>query len=293
MTLPAFELLQPETLDEALKLLSETPEAVPISGGTCLLVDLRKRDSSANVLLDLSRIEELRRIEIVGDELVIGAMVTIAEILDDPSVAAHAGVLQEACKTFAAPLIRNRATIGGNLAHASPAADTAPPLLLLDTMIEIQADGRKRVTPLHRLFAGPCETHLRPGHLLTAVRIPISEGTPRWTYEKIRLRKADAISVVSAAALAVPGKDGPPEVRIALGAVAPTPVRAWDAEGVLKGRKLTSEAIAVAAKVAAEEARPIDDRRGSAEYRRREVEVLVRRCLSGLLSSNGGEADGG
>jgi len=293
VTLPTFDLLQPKTLDEALKLLSETPEAVPIAGGTCLLVDLRERSTSADVLLDLSRIEELRRIETVGDELVIGATVTISEILGDPSVAEHAGVLRRACEMFAAPLIRNRATIGGNLAHASPAADTAPPLLLLDTMVEIQADGRKRVTPLHRFFAGPCETHLRPAHLVTAVRIPISKGTPRWTYEKIRLRKADAISVVSAAALAVPSKAGPPEIRIALGAVAPTPVRAWDAEEVLKGRKLTSEAIAVAAKVAAEEARPIDDLRGSAGYRRREVEVLVRRCLSGLMGTSGGEADGG
>ena len=292
MTLPAFELLQPESLTEALKLLSETPEAVPIAGGTCLLVDLRERSASADVLLDLSRIDELRRIEIVGDELVIGATVTISEILDDPSVAAHAGVLRRACEMFAAPLIRNRATIGGNLVHASPAADTAPPLLLLDAMVETQAEGRKRVTPLHRFFAGPCETALKPAHLLTAARIPISEGTPRWTYQKIRLRKADAISVVSAAALAVPSKDGPPEVRIALGAVAPTPVRAWDAEEALKGKELTPEAIAVVAKVAAEEARPIDDLRGSAEYRRREVEVLVRRCLSGLLSSNGGEADG-
>ena len=293
MTLPAFDLLQPESLTEALTLLAETPEAVPIAGGTCLLVDLRERSTSPDVLLDLSRIEELRRIEIVGDELVIGATATIAEILDDPSVAARAGVLRRACETFAAPLIRNRATIGGNLAHASPAADTAPPLLLLDTMVEIQADGRKRVTPLHRFFAGPCETHLRPAHLVTAVRIPISKGTPRWTYEKIRLRKADAISVVSAAALAIPSEDGPPEVRIALGAVAPTPVRTRDAEETLKGRKLTPEAIAVAAKVAAEEARPIDDLRGSAEYRRREVEVLVRRCLSGLMGPSGGEADGG
>jgi len=292
MTLPAFDLLQPETLDEALKLLGETPEAVPIAGGTCLLVDLRERKTPAGVLLDLSRIEALRRVEIVGDELIIGATATIAEILDDPSVAAHAGVLHEACKTFAAPLIRNRATIGGNLAHASPAADTAPPLLLLDATIEIQADGRNRVTPLHRFFAGPCETTLKPAHLLTAVRIPISEGTPRWTYEKIRLRKADAISVVSAAALAAPSKDGSPEVRIALGAVAPTPVRAWDAEETLKGRKLTPETIAAAAKVAGEEARPIDDLRGSAEYRRREVEVLVHRCLSGLMGPSGGEADG-
>jgi len=292
VTLPAFELLQPESLTEALKLLAETPEAVPIAGGTCLLVDLRERSTSPNVLLDLSRIEELRRIETVGDELIIGATVTIAGILGDPSVAVHAGALRRACETFAAPLIRNRATIGGNLAHASPAADTAPPLLLLDTAVEIQADGRKRVTPLHRFFAGPCETHLRPAHLVTAVRIPIPEHKPRWAYEKIRLRKADAISVVTAAALAVPSEDGPPEIRIALGAVAPTPVRAWDAEEALKGKELTPEAIAVVAKVAAEEARPIDDLRGSAEYRRREVEVLVRRCLSGLLSSNGGEADG-
>jgi len=292
MTLPAFDLLQPETLGEALKLLEATPAAVPIAGGTCLLLDLRERKRTPGTLLDLSRIEELHRIEVIDDVLVMGAMVTIAELLDNPRVEAHAGVLHEACRTFAAPLVRNRATIGGNLVHASPAADTAPPLLLLDAEIETQAEGRKRLTPLDRFLVGPCETTLRPGHLLTAVRIPIPERPPRWAYEKIRLRKADAISVVSAAALAAPSEDGPPEVRIALGAVAPTPIRAWDAEETLKGRELTAGAIAVAAKVAAEETCPIADVRGSAAYRRREVEILVRHCLSDLMTPSGGGGDG-
>ena len=290
--MPSFELLQPQSLTEALKLLNETPEAVPIAGGTCLLVDLRERKRAPQTLLDLSRLQELRRIAVVDDVLVIGAMVTIAELLDDPSVRSHAGVLHQACRTFAAPLVRNRATIGGNLAHASPAADTAPPLLLLDAELETQAEGRKRLTTLDRFFVGPCETALRLRHLLTAIRIPVPKRTPRCSYEKIRLRKADAISVVSAGAVALPKQDGPPEIRIALGAVAPTPIRAWDAEETLRGRALTPGAIAAAAKVAAEETRPIDDVRGSAAYRRREVEILVRRCLWGLMEPSGGGADG-
>ncbi len=292
MSLPAFELLQPGTLSKALKLLDETPTAVPIAGGTCLLVDLRRRAASADVLLDLSRVQELRRIEIADGKLVIGATVTIAKLLASPAVERCAGVLREACKTFAAPLVRNRATIGGNLVHASPAADTAPPLLLLDAAVELQAHGRKRLMPLARFFAGPCETRLRRGYLLTAVRIPVLEGTPRWAYEKLRLRNANAISVVSVAALTVPTGDGPPEVRIAIGAVAPIPIRARDAEEALRGTELTERAIVTAAKIAAEEARPIDDIRGSSGYRRREVEVLVRRCLSRLMKSDGGETDG-
>jgi len=289
--LPPFDLLQPGTLSRALKLLAEAPTAVPIAGGTCLLVDLRERKRKADVLLDLSRIAELRRIETADEELIIGATVTIAELLESPAVEEHAGVLHEACKTFAAPLIRNRATIGGNLAHASPAADTAPPLLVLNATVEVQADGRKRRMPLHRLFAGPCATNLKPGYLLTAVRIPIPSRTPRWAYEKLRLRKADAISVVNAAALR-PADENNREIRIALGAVAPTPIRAWDAEEVLKGVELKERAIAVAAKIAAEEARPIDDLRGSAGYRQREVEVLVGRCLSCLIEPDGGEGAG-
>ena len=287
MTLPAFDLLQPESLRRALELLDKNRDAQPLAGGTCLLVDLRKRTTAAETLLDLSKIRDLSGIRIEDDELVIGARTTIADLLFDPLVEEHAGVLHEACRTFAAPLVRNRATLGGNIAHASPAADAAPPLLVLDAMIELQAIGRRRVVPITRFFTGPCETARREDELLTAIRIPLA-AQAHHAYIKLGQRKADSISVVSVACMAV-SNESP---RIALGAVAPRPIRAWDAEEVLKGVDLTLQTAALAAKVASEEAQPIDDLRGTGEYRRREVEALVRRCLRLLIDQQEGDNDG-
>jgi len=287
MTLPAFDLLQPESLRRALELLDKNRDAQPLAGGTCLLVDLRKRTTAAETLLDLSKIRDLSGIRIEDDELVIGARTTIADLLFDPLVEEHAGVLHEACRTFAAPLVRNRATLGGNIAHASPAADAAPPLLVLDAMIELQAIGRRRVVPITRFFTGPCETSRREDELLTAIRIPLA-AQAHHAYIKLGQRKADSISVVSVACMAV-SNESP---RIALGAVAPRPIRAWDAEEVLKGVDLTLQTAALAAKVASEEAQPIDDLRGTGEYRRREVEALVRRCLRLLIDQQEGDNDG-
>jgi carbon-monoxide dehydrogenase medium subunit len=293
MPLPEFDLLQPKTLAEALNRLETTPSATPLAGGTCLLVDLRGRKRFDELLLDLSGIGELRGIVVDGDDLVIGAATTIGELLRSPEVGERAGLLREACTMFAAPLVRNRATIGGNLLHASPAADTAPPLLALDAAVELQSSRGKRVVPLHEFFVGPCETQRKADELATAIRVPIPWSKTRWAYEKLRLRKADAISVVSVAAVALPSENGFREVRIGLGAVAPTPIRARKAEPLLKESKPTDEAVVEAARLAAEVSRPIDDIRGSANSRRRAVEALARRCLARLVDSSWGETDDG
>lgn len=290
MTLPAFELKQPLSVEEAMGILAAEPEAQPLAGGTCLLVDARARKARPGMLVDLSRVSELRGIERDGQTIVLGATTTIAELLDSPLIEEHASVLRAACLQFAAPLIRNRATVGGNLVHASPAADTAPPLLVLDATLELRAQGGTRSIPIDEFFVGPCCSDRRAGELLVSIRIPVGSAAARFSYEKIRLRNADAISVVSAAARLDPA-DG--RVRLALGAVAPTPIRARSAEEVLANAGLTQAAIAEASRVAAEEARPIDDVRGSADYRRREVEVLVQRCLARLGDARGEESDGG
>jgi carbon-monoxide dehydrogenase medium subunit len=285
MTLPAFELLQPSTLEEALDMLAARPNAQPLAGGTCLLVDARARKIHPDVLVDLSRLAELRGIEQDGDASVLGAATTIAELLDSPRVEAHFSVLSAACRQFAAPLIRNRATLGGNLVHASPAADTALPLLVLDAVADLRSAEATRRVPISEFFVGPCCSDRRPGELLVSVRIPFSSAESPFSYHKIRLRKADAISVVSAAALRHPEEGG---IRLALGAVAPTPIRALAAEKILREKGLTAEAVSEAARRAISEVQPIADIRGTAEYRRREVEVLVRRCLDDLRSSEEG-----
>jgi len=284
--LPEFDLHQPANLDEALEILAETPEALPLAGGTCLLVDLRKRRCAAETLIDLSRASELRGIRIREDELVIGAMTRITEILDSEEVARYAPILRKACRSFAAPLVRNRATVGGNLAYASPAADMAGPLLVLDAVVELRSTIGLRRLPLAEFFRGPGKTVRQANELLTGVRIPITDERT-WAYEKLGLRKADAISVVSASVVRVSSNGS---ARIALGAVAPTPLRVRRAEEELGIGTWSADAIANAARLAADEARPIDDVRGTGAFRKREVEVLVRRCLERV--AEGGEADG-
>jgi len=287
--LPPFELLTPRSLAEAVEMLAARPEALPLSGGTSLLVDCRGGRVAPSCLLDLSRVEELRGIERSDDALTIGAATTIAEISSDPSIAEHAGILREAATAFANPLVRNRATIGGNLAYASPAADCAPPLLALGAEVELGSARETRAVPLHAFFLGVRSTVREPTELLTAIRVPLSPDGARAGYRKLGLRKADAISVVSAAVWAKFTGRTCDAARIALGAVAPVPLRATSAEAALTDDEMTDEAIREAARLAAATVRPIDDVRASAAYRRRVVEVLVRRLLRSLAASREGE----
>jgi CO/xanthine dehydrogenase FAD-binding subunit len=285
MTLPAFALHQPRTLPEALEILAATPGAFPVAGGTCLLVDLRTRRRTADVLVDLSRLSELREIRMEDDALVLGAMATITDVLSSPLTAAHAPVLVAACRSFASPLVRHRATVGGNLSHGSPAADAAPPLLVMEAQVELVSSSRSRRLPMTQFFLQPCRTARRPDEILTSIRIPREDGRTHWAHEKLGLRKADAISVVSVAALYVVEEDC---VRLAVGAVAPTPLRVTDAEQILHHAQLSPSATEQAAERAREAVLPIDDVRGSAAYRRRQVGVLTRRCLASLQQKQGG-----
>jgi len=300
--LPEFELLMPETLPEALDMLAEgAPDVVPLAGGTNLLVDMRSGRRRLSMLMDVSRLSELRGVRQKDGHLIVGGGVTIAALLDDPLVAQNAPVLREAASVFANPLVRNRATVGGNLVDASPAADMAPPLLVLNAEVElVSREGARRV-PLEEFLVGVRQTLRRPQELLMAVRVPLPPPHSGGGFRKLGLRKADAISVLSAAVMVegdgggLPSPTSPPKLggieggrgevycrqaRIALGAVAPRPIRAYAAEGVLRGQILTPEVIAEAARLSAEATHPIDDIRGSAAYRQRVTEVLVRRLLT-------------
>jgi carbon-monoxide dehydrogenase medium subunit len=210
----------------------------------------------------------------------VGACVTIAELLRDPLVARHGAPLRQAAAEFASPLVRNRATIGGNLADASPAADTAPPLLALDAEVELASARGTQCVPLNQFFTGVRKTVRRPDELLTRVFWPVAEKRAG-AFRKFGLRRADAISVVSAAVTAEGNGDGRCRAAaVALGAVAPTPIRVTQAEELLCGAKWSTELIAQAAAIAARETQPIDDVRGTAEYRRHITEVIVRRLLA-------------
>jgi len=303
--LPEFELLMPHTLPEALDVLAQGgPDVVPLAGGTALLVDMRGGHLRPGVLMDVSHLpassEPFGKVECQQENghVVVGGGVTIAGLLDDPLVARYGPVLGQAARRFANPLVRNRATLGGNLAYASPAADMAPPLLVLGAEVELASLAGTRRVALEDFLLGVHQTVRRPDELLTAVRWPLPAPQAVGAYRKLALRQATAVSVVSVAVMvefdaeASPPRSGgfsdrSPRVtsaRIALGAVAPRPVRAHAAEEVLRGQPLTPEAIAEAARLAVEATCCIDDLRGSATYRRRVTEVLVRRALTDVAT---------
>ena len=290
--LAEFELWRPQSLAEALALLGAPGgPARPVAGGTNVLVDLRHGRHVPAALVDVGRLGELRGLRQADGEVIIGGGTTLTEILAHPLMAAHGKVLQQAAAVFANPLVRNRATVAGNLVDASPAADTAPPLLALGAAVELARQGGSRWVPLEDFLVGVRQTLRQPDELLVAVRW-VALG-PRWTgaYSKFGLRRADAISVLSVAIMVERDEAGRClQARIALGAVAPRPFRAQAAEACLRGQVLTPTACGEAARLAAEAVRPIDDIRGSAAYRRRIVEVTVRRLLGEVAAGQEAQA---
>jgi CO/xanthine dehydrogenase FAD-binding subunit len=284
--LPEFDLLVPETLTEALDLLAAgAPDLVPLAGGTNVVVDLRDRRQHYRTLMDVSRLGELRGIRRENGHIVVGGGTTIAELLTNPLIARLGAPLRDAAVLFAGPLVRNRATVGGNLVDASPAADMAPPLLVLDAEVELVSKEGQRWVPLEEFLVGVRQTLRQPAELLRAVRWPEPRAGSWAAFKKIGLRKADAISVLSVAlSVTCDSLGNCSRARIALGAVAPRPVRAYEAESVLCGERLTQDLATQAGRLAGQAARPIDDIRGTAAYRRQVVEVLVRRLALQAVS---------
>jgi CO/xanthine dehydrogenase FAD-binding subunit len=276
-----FEFLMPQALSEALSMLVTNGSSImPVSGGTDLIGDIRSGRQCPSTLMDISHLSELQGIQLDDGHLVIGANSTIAELLTNPLIAQYAPVLKEAAAVFANPLVRNRATVGGNLASASPAADTAPPLLVMDAEVELISQGGKRLVPLSLFLVDVRKTLRQPDELLVSIRFPICQNRCFSAFTKLGLRKADAIAVVNVAVMVEADGNGRcRQVRVALGAVTPRPLRAMKAEDHLRGKLLTAQIISEAADLAAKASNPIDDIRGSAAYRQRMVEVLVRRLL--------------
>lgn len=281
-----FEYIRARTLEEALQLLADCgPEARVLAGGTDLLPEMRSGKLAPRYLIDISRLAELQGIRATEEEgeegLIIGALTTVREVETSPLLVGGYRVLAQAAGTLGSVQVRNRATIGGNLCHAAPSADTAPALLVLDAQAEIAGpEGRERI-PLEQFFLGPGQTILGPGQLLVNLYLPRPAAGTAGVYIKHSLRRAMDLAFVGVAALLSVSDGHLQKVRIALGAVAPTPMRARQAEEVLLARgDLSPATIAEAARVAAEEARPIDDIRSTAWYRRRMVEVETRRALA-------------
>ena len=278
--------LAPDTVERALAMLADHGDrARVVAGGTDLLIELDRRvGPEIDTLIDITRIPGLDAIDVVGGTMRIGALVTHNQAAIDARVQDHATCLAQACLEVGSPALRNRATIVGNVVTASPANDTISALRALDADVEIRSIAGTRVVPLADFHLGVRRTVLEPGELVTAITFPVLPDSHRSLYLKLGLRRAQAISVVHVAFVVGIENDVVTEARIALGSVAPTIVRAADAEAGLVGGPLTTAAIEPAAAAAAASVSPIDDLRAPATYRDDQIAAMVRRGLQAIAS---------
>lgn len=282
------DYLAPTSLEEALETVGQQTEGVQIiAGGTDLVPRMRSRVIEPKLLVDL-RLLNLDGIEKTADGIRIGASATHTDILESDLLAEHCPALCEAAADIAGPPIRNRGTVGGNLVNASPAADLAPPLLVYDAVVILAKAGSKREIPLVDFFTGPGQTVLAADELLTEIRIPPVPPNTTSKFIKLGKRKAMAVAVVSAAARLTIDEAGKiSQARIALGSVAPTPIRARKAEASLEGQSPSSDLFTEAGQIAGSESSPISDIRASGSYRKKMVAVLTRRALEAAWQQPG------
>lgn len=235
-------------------------------------------------VVDLKNVSELVGIREEGDRLIIGAATRLTDIAESESVQRSAPVLAEAVRQMASPQVRNIATIGGNLCTASPAADTAPPLLVLDAEVTIQGGDSRETVPLTKFFLGPGTTRMKPRDVLTEIRVPVMRENEAARRTRMGLRTAFVCSIISLAAWIRWDGAAIAAARIAMGAVAPTPIRLPDAENALIGTDGGPQALAETAERAAAGIAPISDLRASAAYRRSLAGTLTRRILDQCIA---------
>jgi aerobic carbon-monoxide dehydrogenase medium subunit len=278
-----FEYFEPHSLPEAIALLARYQgRAQALAGGTDLLVELKEQLRRADCVVNIKKIPGIGRLTFdASDGLYIGALVTAREIETSPIVLEKFVSLAQAARELGSIQVRNRATIVGNVCRASPSADTLPPLIADGAEITLHGAKGHRTLPLEEFFTGPGKTVLAPDELVTALRVPAPAPRTGKVYIKHGRRKAMELATVGVAVTLT--LDG--DIRIVLGAVAPTPIRALKAEALLRGRKLDPARIERAAQAAAEESQPISNVRASAEYRREMVAVLTRRAVQRALDS--------
>jgi CO/xanthine dehydrogenase FAD-binding subunit len=285
--LPKFNYLAPKTIDEALSLLSQYKgRAMVIAGGTDVLPKLKRREARApEYIIDLKGIRDLDYIEYDDNSgLNIGALATIHAVETSPIIHDRFGVLFHAAESMASPQVRNRGTIAGNICNAVPSADAAPALLTLEASLKLTSQSGERIVNIDDFFTGPNETCLTDEEILQEIQVSSLPPRSRGRYLKLTPRRSMDLAMVGVAVVVVADDGICSDIRIALGAVAPTPIRARQAENIVKGQKLSEDLIKRAAWRAAEECRPISDHRASAEYRREMVKVLTKRAINQAIS---------
>lgn len=273
------------TIDEALAVLAKEGErARLIAGGTDLLLELERGvRTGIHTIIDISRIPRLDQITLDEDGVIhLGALVTHNHCVASKLIRERAAPLARAAWEVGAPQIRNRGTVAGNLITASPANDTITPLMALGASVTLASTRGTRTIPLQDFYTGVRKTVMQPDEMLIEISFPAMKETQRGTFIKLALRRAQAISVVNVAVILNLEADTVQSASITLGAVAPTIIHAAEAEAFLAGKRLTDEVIEEAARLTMQAARPIDDIRGSAAYRREMVRVCTRRGLRSL-----------
>ncbi|HKZ54457.1 MAG TPA: xanthine dehydrogenase family protein subunit M [Anaerolineales bacterium] len=276
-----FEFHEPASLEEVVALLDHYgEEAAVLAGGTALLIDMRHGERQPGHLISLWGTPQLAGLRWNGG-LGIGALTTVRQMADELESVQPMRGLVEAARLLGGLQVQNVATVGGNLCKASPGADLAPPLLVLDATLRLRGPGGERTTPLEGFLTGPDRTDLRPAEVLTEIEVPELPPQTGTSFLKVMRRHAVDCSIVAVAACVSLAEDGETasQVRIALGAAAPAPFRAKRAEELLTGAILKPSLAREAARLARDEARPISDVRASAEYRQMLVEALVERAV--------------
>ena len=276
-----FEYHQPDSLEAAVALLTDHgSDAALLAGGTALLIDMKNGELSPGHVVSLWGIPRLAEISGNGD-LRIGALTTVSKLAEAVVDQEPLQGLADAARLLGGRQVQNMATVGGNICKASPGADLVPPLVCLDASLTLVGPDGERQTPLDGFLTGPDQTALEPEEILTEITVPHFAARTGTAFLKVMRRNAVDCSIVAVAARVSLADDGNTcsEVRVGIGAAAPNPFRAKQAEAVLAGQPLTPQLAQEAARAARDESQPIDDVRASADYRRMLVNTLVERAV--------------
>jgi len=276
-----FDYCAPKGLEEALDVFAEYGErARALAGGTDLILFMEKGRLKPDLVVEIPSCPPFVGIEVTNSHIRIGSRTTMRELETSPLIREKISILAEAASKVGSLQIRNLATIGGNICTASPAGDTLPALLVLDASVKLVSKSGERLVPLREFFFGPGETVRQPNELLTEVIVPLPSSHSGYSFYKLSVRRYMDIAIVNVAAFVAVNGDGfITDAKIALGSVAPTPIRAYEAEERLKGNTINDILLDEIGKLAQDASSPITDQRGTAEYRRIMVYRLTKRVV--------------